>query len=756
MKKGLLFFYLCFFLFGLASCKQETNIFRKVKIEIIPQPNKVELFDGHLNVNTNAILLSSENVSIKSSLSKWSKTVGFIHSESSPENQIKLVIDKQLEKHEYAIDIGIKGIKVSSNSETGFYYALQSLKQLFDSSKSNYISLPYSKIQDKPRFIYRGMHLDVCRHFFKVEEVKKYIDLLAYHKFNTFHWHLTEDQGWRIEILKYPKLQEISAYRKETLIGHYNDQPHEFDKMKYGGFYTQDEIREVVAYASERYITIIPEIEMPGHAQAALAAYPELGCTGGPYEVLTKWGISENVYCPYEKTFEFLEDVIDEVVDLFPGPYIHIGGDECPKMTWKESEFCQNLIKEKNLRDEHGLQSYFISRMEKYINSKGKKIIGWDEILEGGLAPNASLMSWRGEKGGIAAAELNHEVIMTPTSHCYFDYYQSEDEDEPLAIGGLLPLKKVYEYEPIPEGLAEDKHKYILGAQGNLWTEYIPTFDKLMYMTYPRACAMAELNWSKKENRNYDSFLKRLDTHLKRLDNLAVNYADHRNEIKCSILSGKGKTQVSLECASQNDILKYWTNRNPKQILYSDTFEIKNIDTLYYASFINSKINSKIYKKNFIHHKGINASYRLGKEPAKKYGKHGGAVAMNGVRANPNKFGDSEWLGFEGTNATIIIDFEKEETISKINLGFFNGPAYWIYPPKEITISTSTDGRDWGYKHSEKNIEGPIKSMPVTLNLEPFKTRYLNISISSYGMIPDGQDGAGHKAWLFLDEVEIY
>ena len=756
MTKSTLAFCVALCILCCYSCNQNKKTYDKLSIDIIPQPLELKLETGELSINKEQLSIFSRVTQLEKVIEKWREIFKFDQTLNSKSQVVNLHLNNTLEQDEYDLKISENGIDIEASSETGFFYALQSLKQIIDASSSKHVSLPFCTIKDKPRFNYRGMHLDVCRHFFSVKEVKEYIDLLAYHKFNYFHWHLTEDQGWRIEILKYPKLQEISAYRKETLIGHYNDQPHEFDEKRYGGYYTQEEVKEIVAFANDRYITVIPEIEMPGHAQAVLAAYPELGCNGGPYEVLTKWGISENVFCPYEKTFKFLEDVIDEVVELFPGPYIHIGGDECPKITWKESEFCQNLINEKNLKDEHGLQSYFITRMEKYINSKGKQIIGWDEILEGGLAPNASVMSWRGESGGISAAEQGHNVVMSPTSNCYFDYYQSEDENEPLAIGGMLPLKKVYEYEPVPENLSKENHKYIMGAQGNLWTEYIPDFDQLMYMAYPRACAMAEVNWTAKENKDYDSFIARLDTHLKRLDKKGINYADHRNEVKCTVLAGDGKCQTILESGAKDVQLKYWSNRNPKEILYTDSIALETCDTLYYAAFKKDQRVSKVYKKAFVQHKGIGAKYRLGRQPSEKYGAHGSAVAMNGIRANPQKFGDSEWLGFEGTNTSLIVDFKKEETISTIKMGFFNAPAYWIYPPKEIKISVSPDGRDWGQINQITALDGPIKRMPVAVDLEEVKTRYLLISIENFGLIPDGNDGAGHRAWLFMDEVEIY
>ncbi|MBI1769634.1 MAG: family 20 glycosylhydrolase, partial [Bacteroidetes bacterium] len=358
-------------------------------------------------------------------------------------------------------------------------------------------------------------------------------DLMAHYKLNTFHWHLTEDQGWRIEIKKYPRLQEVAANRKETIIGRASTRTRnnglaKYDGVPHGGYYTQEEIREVVSYASKRYITILPEIEMPGHAQAALAAYSYLGCTGGPYQVATTWGVFDDVFCAgKETTFQFLQDVIDEVLPLFPGKYIHIGGDECPKTKWKKCANCQERMRIEKIKDEHGLQSYFIQRIEKYINAKGKNIIGWDEILEGGLAPNAVVMSWRGEEGGIAAAQQNHDVIMTPSKWVYLDYYQDTTKEEPLAIGGFVPVSKIYYYDPVPSQLTPEQAKHVLGTQANVWSEYMTTGDQVEYMVYPRAIALAELAWTSKENLNYNDFIKRLTANRILLDDWKVNYAKH-------------------------------------------------------------------------------------------------------------------------------------------------------------------------------------------------------------------------------------
>jgi hexosaminidase len=410
----------------------------------------------------------------------------------------------------------------------GLFYGIQTLIQLIPAEGMASLSLPCVQIEDYPRFGYRGMMLDVCRHFFSVEFVKKYIDLLASYKFNTFHWHLTDDQGWRIEIKKYPRLTTIGSQRAQTVIGNYHDRtPQQYDNTPYGGFYTQDQIRDVVKYAADRYITIIPEIEMPGHSEAALAAYPELSCDPSrTYKVSETWGVFYDVYCPSEKTFAFLQDVLTEVMDLFPSKYIHIGGDEVPKNVWKESPFCQKLIKKLKLKNEEGLQSYFIQRMEKFVNSKGRSIIGWDEILEGGLSPNATVMSWRGEAGGIAAAQQNHDVIMTPGSGgLYLDAAQGKLSDEPVGIGGYSPLRKTYSYNPTPASLTPDQQKHILGAQANLWTEYIPTDAKADYMLLPRLLAVSELNWTPLANKNFNDFANvRLPYHLAWLDKNNFDY----------------------------------------------------------------------------------------------------------------------------------------------------------------------------------------------------------------------------------------
>lgn len=501
-------------------------------ISIVPKPVQLTTLEGSLDIKDgyNVVIESTSKVSelLDGLLIEVLKSKG-IERGSNNKHKLRLVLKPSetdsISLEGYKLSISEKGISIEAESEAGLFYGIQTFIQLVPLSGTK---IPYVEITDYPRFAYRGLHLDVSRHMFPVEFIKKYIDLLAKHKFNRFHWHLTDDQGWRIEIKKYPKLQQIGAYRNGTVIGHAGNS-NTYDTIRYGGYYTQQEVKEVIAHAKSRYVTIIPEIEMPGHASAAIAAYPELGCRGDQIQTERSFGVFDPIFCAgKESTFKFLENVLTEVTDLFPGTYIHIGGDEAPKTRWKICPHCQKRIKDNKLKDEHELQSYFINRMEKFVNSKGKQIIGWDEILEGGLAPNATVMSWRGEEGGIAAAKQKHDVIMTPVGWCYFDYYQDTTSNtEPMSIGGFLPVKKVYSYEPVPAQLTTNEARYILGAQANLWTEYILSPEHAEYMMYPRACALAEVVWSSKDSRDYSDFLLRMDTHLERLKNWNVNCATH-------------------------------------------------------------------------------------------------------------------------------------------------------------------------------------------------------------------------------------
>jgi len=465
----------------------------------------------------------------------------------NPKNRsVFLTVDTAIRNREgYTLKVTSRNIVIRGGSAAGLFYAVQTIRQLMSPEVENHkvisgfkLAVPACEIADEPAFVYRGVLLDCARHFFSVADIKRFIDVMAMHKLNTMQWHLTDDQGWRVEIRKYPKLTDTGAYRKETLVGHSRNKPPVYDGIRYGGFYSQDEIRDIVSYAAERFITIIPEIEMPGHALAALASYPQISCTGGPFEVRTRWGIEENVFCAgKDLTFDFLEDVLTEVTDLFHSEYIHIGGDECPKVRWEKCPDCQARIKKEGLKDEKELQGYFIRRIEKFLNSKGRSIIGWDEILEGGLPPDATVMSWRGTKGGIEAARKGHDVIMTPYTSVYLDYYQAEPENQPLAIGGYLPLERVYEYDPVPGELNNEEKKHILGIQGNIWTEYIATPDHLEYMAFPRVFAIAETGWTPERLKDFEDFMARFSVLGKRYDKMGINY--FRGEYRDTRNTGK-------------------------------------------------------------------------------------------------------------------------------------------------------------------------------------------------------------------------
>jgi hexosaminidase len=503
----------------------------QAKLSIIPIPNKIQIYEGSVDLShLQGVITIGENLDFETEYLEKQLIKHFnfefkYTNKKTLKKYVLLRITPLLDSSSYELRIFNNQIIIESGSKTGIFYGIQTLIQIINSTGIN--NLPFLAIKDSPRFQWRGMHLDCSRHFFSVEEIKKYLDYLAIYKMNTFHWHLTDDQGWRIEIKKYPKLTEIGAWRNGTMVGAYSN--HEFDTIRYGGYYTQDQIVEIVKYASQRHITVVPEIEMPGHSLAVLAAYPHLACRDSIFEVGKMWGVFDDVLCAgNEDVFRFLEDVLDEVLELFPSQYIHIGGDECPKTRWKTCPSCQQRILDNQLHDEHHLQSYFIQRIEKYLNSKGRKIIGWDEILEGGLAPNAAVMSWRGEEGGIAAAKAGHFAVMTPGKPCYFDHYQVADKStEPHAIGGLNTLKDVYLYEPIPKALTPEESFYILGSQGNMWSEYFLSFSYVEYMALPRMAALAESLWSLPQQKNYMDFISRLKINTLILDRMNANYSKH-------------------------------------------------------------------------------------------------------------------------------------------------------------------------------------------------------------------------------------
>lgn len=529
MKKQVLF--LSILLFSYLS---------QASVSIIPMPQKCVEKKGIFIINKETtIYLSDNNEETRNAVTLWNELMataaGFqleVSSIPRSSNVIRCYINSALPNEEaYKLIVLKSSIRIEAKSSKGLFYAFQTLRQLMpsaieqDTQVANDFEwkVPCVAIEDAPSFAYRGLMLDVCRHFMPKEMVKRYIDLMSFHKLNTFHWHLTDDQGWRIEIKKYPKLTSIGGFRDKTIIGHAKNKPYKWEVERYGGFYTQEDIREIVTYAQKRFVEVIPEIEMPGHAVAALAAYPEYSCSGGPFEVEGRWGVFNDIFCTKEATFEFMQSILDEVATLFPSTYIHIGGDEAPRIRWKHCVHCQQRMKQENLTKEAELQTYFVNRIEGYLSSKGKRIIGWDEIIEGGIPHRATVMSWRGEKGGIHAAKAGYDVIMTPNNYLYLNHYQLDPKTEPLAIGGFTPLKKVYNYHPVPNVLTKEEAKHIKGVQGNLWTEYITSGKQVEYMVYPRAAALSEVAWSKKEGKDYENFYRRLLDIEKHYDMMNLN-----------------------------------------------------------------------------------------------------------------------------------------------------------------------------------------------------------------------------------------
>ncbi len=813
----LLFLYLIIF-----HCWNKANA---QQLNIIPKPSSV-VIDKQNSVKLNTTSLLFAKTSNKSIIEKYEKVIftyfkKFKKTNTELKQYLNIFLNEEKNNDEkYTIEISKSSIKINA-STIGMNFALQTLQEIFEQAVEG--KIPCCTITDAPRFAYRGMHLDVARHFQPISFIKKYLDYMAMYKFNTFHWHLTDDQGWRIEIKKYPKLTSKGGYRNGTIIGRYPGTGN--TNTKYGGFYTQAEIKEVVEYAKDHNITVIPEIEMPGHASAAIAAYPELSCfpnepTKIPNEFVSTssknnkgklvqetWGVFEDVFAPTDYTFNFLQDVLDEVMPLFPSKYIHIGGDECPKESWKRSDFCQNLIKEKGLKDEHELQSYFIQRMEKYINSKGKNIIGWDEILEGGLAPNATVMSWRGEKGGIEAAKQNHTVIMTPGTHCYFDHSQSKNEDS-VTIGGYTSVEKVYAYEPIPKELNAVQAKYVLGAQANVWTEYITNISKIEYQIFPRMLALSEVLWSDTTGRNWEEFEPRLIGQMMELRKQGINmsYAIYHPKVAFYPTNKVGEIKIILEKVIPRKITEEgyfietefkiekdtFLNRcrtvqipdkikdpsgkknivkdtllcddNKTNILFygqlphkKDSFSISQSGELIYQLRAWNTIFDKKRTILFSFNKATAQKITLTMPPSKGYPGNGGAFGLvNGVVSNKG-INSAEWLGFaEGQDAEMIIDLGKEQEISEVKIHTLDQQGSWIYLPQAIDIYTSKDSINFTLVKATSNlIDDKLRMKYLVNSFDNTNCRYVRIHIKNFGQIPSGKPGAGHQAWLFVDEIQV-
>ncbi len=742
---------------------------------LIPQPERIQWTEGRFGlVNGMSIALYKNELGDEARfLQAGLKAVGVettiqpVHRGMGLVIAVGLAPNKGLKAEGYELTVLPEGASIYGTDEAGVFRGIQTFLQLLPAPGTEVPTIPCVMISDQPRFAWRGMHLDVCRHFMPASFIKKYIDLLARYKMNTFHWHLTDDQGWRIAIERYPELTAVGSWRNGSMVGHYRER--QYDSLRYGGFYTQDEVREIVKYAAERHITVVPEIEMPGHAMAALAAYPQLSCTGGPFAVERGWGVFEDVFCPTDSTFAFLENVLTEVMALFPSEYIHIGGDESPKDRWKVCAKCQARIKSEGLKDEHELQSYFIQRIEKFVNSKGRKIIGWDEILEGGLAPNAAVMSWRGTEGGIAAAKQKHNVVMTPGTHCYFDHYQGDPAQEPLAIGGFTSLQKVYSFEPIPAELTAEEGKYILGAQGNVWTEYIHTPEHVEYMAVPRMLALAEVLWSPKEKRHEKDFIQRLEAEFPRLDSLLVNASRSMYQVKMVPRQNPafGFIDVALECSLSDTIrfssmslfvdldLENGTNNDTEPInqeVYSEPIKLGSSRTIGAYAVREGMKAGEASMRRFRFNKATARKITCDPLPNDRYKEGGPFTLVDGIKAGERRV-NYEWLGWR-TDVTITVDLGSAQDLNHISIGALEENTSWIHLPEKVTMSTSTDGVKY-------EVLGTVLPAPDASGNTQFAidqavgARYVRFVVKNVARIPDGLAGAGSPAWLFLDEIDI-
>jgi hexosaminidase len=755
---------------GLSACVATTSPDTSA-YDIIPNPAKLEKQEGSFRIDAGTRIAvppgddwNNAAVFFKNLLSKSTGFNPEINQNTDNKNVIRIVQNEQIANPEgYALNITPDLITIDAKTAAGAFYAFQTLRQMLpvEVESNQKISdkawiIPCANVEDAPRFGYRGMMLDVARHFFTVDEVKQFIDLIAMHKMNRFHWHLTDDQGWRIEIKKYPKLTEVGAWRNETLIGHYSARPRKFDTVRYGGFYTQEEIRDVVKYAQDRFIETVPEVDLPGHMSALLTAYPEYGCTGGPYKVKGDWGVFDDLLMPSEATFTLLDNIFAEVIELFPGKYIHIGGDEAVKNQWKKSPEVQAFIRKNKLKDEEEVQTYFTTRVAEFIRSKGREVIGWDEILEGGDLPTSTIiMSWRGVEGGIHAAKHGNQAIMTPTSYLYFDYYQSKNVNEPLAIGGHLTLEKVYSYEPIPSELTPEQAKLIMGVQGNLWTEYIGEYEKVLYMTLPRACALSEIQWMPANTRNYEEFVGRLTRMLKRFDAMGINYGKHVFEVKVSIETKLGENILTLTCSDAGSEIRYTVDGSTPSVqseLYKTPVSIKQNCTFKAQTFKDGLPSGSIYDQTFVMHKAVGTSVNLSPNPSKAYNPGSSGALVNGIEGNV-KYNDNQWFGFAGSDVTAIIDFGNMQEITSVSTNFLQLPDAWIYAPKTVTVSISSDGNAFEQVSEAKpdETEG-IVTVKIALQTQ---ARYLKIEALNLGLIPADKPGQGHKAWTFIDEIIV-
>lgn len=683
------------------------------------------------------------------------------------------VLEQDMPKEAYSITVKRKSVEVRASGLNGFNYAIQTLKQMlptavFGSSAApgTEWDIPCCRINDAPRFGYRGMHLDVSRHFFGIDEVKRYLDIMEVHKLNTLHWHLTDDQGWRIEIKKYPRLTEVGSVRKGTCI---NKDWDSLDGIPHGGYYTQEQIREVISYAAAKGITIIPEIDLPGHMLAAVTAYPQYGCTGGPYEVWTRWGISDDVLCVgKEETMKFLEDILSEVADLFPSEYIHIGGDECPKVRWETCPRCQAKIRELGLKDdeahkaEHYLQSYVTARVEEFLATKGKKIIGWDEILEGELAPNATVMSWRGVRGGIEAVRMGHDAIMTPNTYYYLDYYQSLDTDnEPFGIGGYLPIEKCYSYEPFVKDMTDEEKSHVLGVQANLWTEYIATADHLYYMMLPRMAALSEVQWCNQDRKDWERFRESADEFCAIYDTMGYNYAKHIFNTTGEVRIDRDKGKVELVLGTQGGVPVRYTldgsDPDESSAIYTEPLHISQSCTVKAVAF-RDNMEPKVFSQEFHAHKAMGRPVTLLTEPAPQYSYNAPDNLTDGVWG-AKSYDCGAFAGWYNNPFDVMIDMGDTPAYSKVSIGTFIRKGDLVFNPLGLKVSVSDDGKEFKTVAEETYpADGPSAAdgcHTYSVTFPETAARYLKVTAATLEAMPEWHWAEGRPGFLFVDEVTV-
>lgn len=745
---------------------------------IIPQPVSLQMKNGSFTLdNTTGIKVQNGDKETEKVIHFFSEYVnrvtGFkLENGKNKGKSIVFSIGKiaEIGDEGYLISVNPEEILVKANTSKGLFYGVQSLLQTMPFSRTNnLVQIPAMEIKDYPRFQWRGMMLDVSRHFFSPELVKEFIDLLAAYKMNVFHWHLVDGAGWRLEIKKYPKLTQQAAWRVDDWGKSWNWSEVEFNadrsKATYGGYYTQEQVKDIVAYAKVRNITVVPEIEMPGHSEAAMAAYPELSCNSkNNFGQLGNFLASkvESNYCPgNDKAFAFLEDVLTEVMALFPSKYIHIGGDEVDKTSWIHCPKCQARMKAENLKDEKELQSYFIRRMEKFLVAHNRKMIGWDEILEGGLAPEATVMSWRGEAGGIEAAKMGHDVVMTPGNPCYFDHYQGDPETEPLAIGGFNTLKKVYNYEPIPVELTAEEGKRVLGSQANLWTEYITTAEHVEYMILPRMPALAEVLWSTKEQRNWKSFTERLQPHLVGFEQRAIRYSKGNFKVEIQPVVENNKLFIKLDTDNPEAAIYYTTDGSIPTIQstkYEKPFVVNTSMTVKAIMVLNNKVlSAKPAEQSFTFNKATGKVISYANPSSTHYRANGANTLIDGFRGTKDI--GKQWHGFNENDLIATIDLGSNTTISSITLGCIQNYSQWIFLPQWVKFEVSQDGITFKEVQTVKNsisaTDKEIQIKDFTAKFAEQKAKFVRVTAKNLVKCPAGHPGEGQSAWLFVDEIMV-